>query len=29
MTDEEINNRVNQIDGISGMTVNERLFVTD
>ena len=29
MTDEEINKRVNQIDGISGMTVNERLFVTD
>ena len=29
MTDEEINKKVNQIDGIGGMTVNERLFVTD
>jgi len=29
MTDEEINKIVNQVDGIGGMTVNERLFTTD
>ncbi|MDW5288771.1 hypothetical protein [Formosa sp. PL04] len=29
MTDEEINKIVNQVDGIEGMTVNERLFTTD
>ena len=28
MTDEEIYTRVNKVDGISGMTVNERLFAT-
>ena len=29
MTNEEINKRVNQVNGIRGMTVNERLFSTD
>ncbi|AFM04736.1 hypothetical protein Fleli_2364 [Bernardetia litoralis DSM 6794] len=29
MTDEEINKIVNQVDEIEGMTVNERLFITD
>ncbi|GAB5408141.1 MAG: hypothetical protein BalsKO_05060 [Balneolaceae bacterium] len=29
MTDEEINKKVNQVNGIGGMTVNERLFATD
>ena len=29
MTNEEINKRVNQVNGIRGMTVNERLFAAD
>ena len=29
MTIEEINKRVNQVNGIRGMTVNERLFAAD
>lgn len=28
MTDEEIYKRINRVDGIGGMTVNERLFAT-
>jgi len=29
MTDKEIKKKVNQVNGIGGMTVNERLFATD
>ena len=29
MTDEEIHKKINQIEGIGGMTVNERLFATN
>ncbi len=28
MTDEEIQNAINKVDGLGGMTVNERLFVS-
>lgn len=29
MTDEEINSKVKHVNGIGGMTVNERLFATN
>jgi hypothetical protein len=29
MTNEEIYKKINQVEGIGGMTVNERLFATD